>query len=258
MKIGDGTKNVLLECAWFNPSVIRRTARRLGIGAVAAAGHSYGEFAALHAAGVIDEVSFLKLSAVRGRVMADAASSGTPGGMAAVQAARDRVASLIQPFAGVVVANHNAPEQTVISGPAASIDQAVAALAAAGLRVTRHRSLGGTTALWNTPVGDTVGAKYVPLDAVVQCGAAPPLLTDVFVTNRFGQTVVGWTTDEPADSQVEYGTTTAYGSKTTAASVGGVNSGTTFCRVTGSSFIPSPYQPASQGYKVQADWSKRT
>ncbi|HET7704940.1 MAG TPA: phenylalanine--tRNA ligase subunit beta, partial [Thermoanaerobaculia bacterium] len=30
-EIGDSTKNVLLECAWFNPSVIRRTARRLGI-----------------------------------------------------------------------------------------------------------------------------------------------------------------------------------------------------------------------------------
>ncbi|MGZ5474623.1 MAG: phenylalanine--tRNA ligase subunit beta, partial [Thermoanaerobaculia bacterium] len=30
-EIGDGTRNVLLECAWFNPSVIRRTARRLGI-----------------------------------------------------------------------------------------------------------------------------------------------------------------------------------------------------------------------------------
>ena len=30
-EIGDGTKNLLLECAWFNPSVIRRTARRLGI-----------------------------------------------------------------------------------------------------------------------------------------------------------------------------------------------------------------------------------
>jgi phenylalanyl-tRNA synthetase beta chain len=30
-EIGEGTRNVLLECAWFNPSVIRRTARRLGI-----------------------------------------------------------------------------------------------------------------------------------------------------------------------------------------------------------------------------------
>src|SRR5229473_1719784 len=26
-----GTRNVLLECAWFDPSTIRRTARRLGI-----------------------------------------------------------------------------------------------------------------------------------------------------------------------------------------------------------------------------------
>jgi len=30
-EISDSTRNVLLECAWFNPSVIRRTARRLGI-----------------------------------------------------------------------------------------------------------------------------------------------------------------------------------------------------------------------------------
>ena len=30
-EISSATKNVLLECAWFNPSVIRRTARRLGM-----------------------------------------------------------------------------------------------------------------------------------------------------------------------------------------------------------------------------------
>jgi phenylalanyl-tRNA synthetase beta chain len=30
-EIGATTRNVLLECAWFNPSVIRRTARRIGI-----------------------------------------------------------------------------------------------------------------------------------------------------------------------------------------------------------------------------------
>ena len=30
-EITEGTKNVLLECAWFTPSVIRRTARRLGL-----------------------------------------------------------------------------------------------------------------------------------------------------------------------------------------------------------------------------------
>ncbi|HEX7155423.1 MAG TPA: phenylalanine--tRNA ligase subunit beta [Thermoanaerobaculia bacterium] len=30
-EITDATKNILLECAWFEPSVIRRTARRLGL-----------------------------------------------------------------------------------------------------------------------------------------------------------------------------------------------------------------------------------
>jgi choline dehydrogenase-like flavoprotein len=36
----------------------------------------------------------------------------------------------------------------------------------AGLAATRHRRLGGTTAIWNTPVQGEVGAKYVPLDRV--------------------------------------------------------------------------------------------
>jgi len=35
-----------------------------------------------------------------------------------------------------------------------------------GLRETRRRGLGGTTGLWNTPVVDTVGAKYAPLSPV--------------------------------------------------------------------------------------------
>ncbi|UCF20662.1 MAG: GMC family oxidoreductase [Gemmatimonadota bacterium] len=36
----------------------------------------------------------------------------------------------------------------------------------AALRETRHRRLGGTARLWNTPVFGEMGAKYVPLDAV--------------------------------------------------------------------------------------------
>ncbi len=112
-------------------------ARRLGVEAVATAGHSYGEFAALHAAGVFDEDSFLKLSAVRGRVMNEAANAGTPGGMAAVQAPREQVAAVIAKIAGVKIANHNAPRQAVISGPAVGVDLAVDALSAANLRCIR-------------------------------------------------------------------------------------------------------------------------
>ena len=36
----------------------------------------------------------------------------------------------------------------------------------AGLRVTRHRQVGGTANLWNTPVAGEAGAKYVSLDPV--------------------------------------------------------------------------------------------
>jgi choline dehydrogenase-like flavoprotein len=34
------------------------------------------------------------------------------------------------------------------------------------LRLTRHRQVGGTVHVWNTPVGAEIGAKYVPLDTI--------------------------------------------------------------------------------------------
>jgi hypothetical protein len=43
----------------------------------------------------------------------------------------------------------------------------------------------------------------------------PPVISGVSVTSVAAtKATIGWTTDEPADSQVEYGTTTAYGSST--------------------------------------------
>ena len=45
-------------------------------------------------------------------------------------------------------------------------DGAVVGDAYAGLRETRHRALGGTTRLWNTPVGSEAGAKYAPLSPI--------------------------------------------------------------------------------------------
>jgi choline dehydrogenase-like flavoprotein len=35
-----------------------------------------------------------------------------------------------------------------------------------GLEVSRHRQVGGTTAIWNTPLPSGPGAKYLPLDAL--------------------------------------------------------------------------------------------
>ncbi|MGQ0502938.1 MAG: SDR family NAD(P)-dependent oxidoreductase [Panacagrimonas sp.] len=113
-----------------------RFAERLGIEAAASAGHSYGEYAALMAAGAIDAADFLKLSAIRGRAMASAASSTQPGGMAAVQGRRERIAALVNGFPGVRIANHNSPEQSVISGPREQVEKAVEKLSADGLRAT--------------------------------------------------------------------------------------------------------------------------
>ncbi|HZR38198.1 MAG TPA: SDR family NAD(P)-dependent oxidoreductase [Nevskia sp.] len=114
-----------------------RLAERLGLEPMAAAGHSYGEYAALLAAGVLSPQDFLRLSAVRGRCMAEAARDSAPGAMAAVQARREVVAEAIKPYAGVKIANHNAPEQSVISGAAAQVEQAAQQLEAAGVRVSR-------------------------------------------------------------------------------------------------------------------------
>ncbi len=141
-----------------------RFVQRLGVQAVATAGHSYGEYAALHAAGVIGAEDFLRLSAVRGRAMADAAKAAAPGTMAAVQAARDQVDALIAPFDGVRIANHNAPEQSVISGPKAAVEQAVKAIGEAGLRAV----LLPVSGAFHT---ELVAAAQAPLSAAIHAAA---------------------------------------------------------------------------------------
>ncbi|MGB0956521.1 MAG: acyltransferase domain-containing protein, partial [Panacagrimonas sp.] len=113
-----------------------RFTERLGISAQATAGHSYGEYTALMAAGVIDAADFLRLSAVRGRAMADASKSTVPGAMAAVHGRRERVNALARALPGLRVANHNAPEQTVISGPREAVEAAARTLTEEGLRTT--------------------------------------------------------------------------------------------------------------------------
>ena len=62
-----------------------RVLRALGVEPAMTAGHSYGEFVALCAAGSLTEDDLLRLSEARGRCMRDAAA-GRSGAMAAVRA----------------------------------------------------------------------------------------------------------------------------------------------------------------------------
>ncbi|WP_078622447.1 type I polyketide synthase [Streptomyces sp. NRRL S-244] len=104
---------------------------RLGVRPDCVAGHSYGELTALWAAGVYDTESLLRLSARRAEEIL-AAAGDDPGSMAAVSAAPEEVREIAE-RAGCVLANHNAPRQCAISGPAAGVGAAVESLRAAGI-----------------------------------------------------------------------------------------------------------------------------
>ncbi|WP_438484775.1 SDR family NAD(P)-dependent oxidoreductase [Streptomyces sp. S186] len=108
---------------------------RAGVRPAAVAGHSYGELVALCTAGAFGPEALLELSAARAEAIL-AAAGAEPGTMAAVAAGHQDVAEELRAVGladRVVVANHNAPRQTVISGPAEEVGAAVRRLRERGL-----------------------------------------------------------------------------------------------------------------------------
>ncbi|MFE2407385.1 SDR family NAD(P)-dependent oxidoreductase [Kitasatospora sp. NPDC059408] len=106
----------------------------LGVRAATAVGHSLGELTALHWAGALTEEQVLRLATVRGQVMAEASRGG--GAMAGLAATPEDVARLSAGL-DVVVAGYNGPRQTVVSGPAAAVEEACRRAAAEGVTATR-------------------------------------------------------------------------------------------------------------------------
>ncbi|MFJ8944412.1 SDR family oxidoreductase [Streptomyces sp. NPDC102395] len=107
-----------------------------------AAGHSYGELVALCAAGALSPETLLALSSERAAAILEAARrhGDDTGAMAAVAAGADDVTGALRAAGApdtVVVANHNSPEQTVISGPSEAVAEAVRLLREAGLGAKR-------------------------------------------------------------------------------------------------------------------------
>jgi len=94
-------------------------ARNRGLKAAATAGHSLGEYPALWAAGVISLEDTFKLVRARGRLMKEVGDKN-PGAMAAVIGlSRKELEELIAALAKkgiLVLANHNSPEQIVVTG----------------------------------------------------------------------------------------------------------------------------------------------
>lgn len=109
----------------------------LGILPDMSAGHSYGELVAFWCAGAFDEHILIELSKQRAQCIHDAIASD-PGTMAAVAASPSSILSLLaanEATSDIVCANHNTPNQTVISGPTQAIAAACALLKEQGIGV---------------------------------------------------------------------------------------------------------------------------
>jgi [acyl-carrier-protein] S-malonyltransferase len=115
--------------------------------AVAAAGHSVGEYAAFHAAGALSLEAVMKLVDVRGQSMAESGRR-QPGAMAAVLGVLTTdISELCRQATSdgdvVVAANFNAPEQVVVSGTEDAVTRAMELATAAGARKVVRLNVSG-------------------------------------------------------------------------------------------------------------------
>jgi acyl transferase domain-containing protein/NAD(P)H-dependent flavin oxidoreductase YrpB (nitropropane dioxygenase family)/NAD(P)-dependent dehydrogenase (short-subunit alcohol dehydrogenase family)/acyl carrier protein len=113
-------------------AALAKLLNRFGVAPDMAAGHSYGEYVALWAAGVFAEETLVDLSEVRGRAIKESVQ-GDMGAMAAVQADAATVSEAIREIPDVIVANDNSPRQMVIAGATEAVHEAVKRLSARGL-----------------------------------------------------------------------------------------------------------------------------
>jgi NAD(P)-dependent dehydrogenase (short-subunit alcohol dehydrogenase family)/acyl carrier protein len=94
----------------------------------AAAGHSFGELVALWAAGVLDEPTFFRLVAARGRALTPPPGVDG-GGMAALRCDLAAATALLAEHPALSLANHNGPTQVVIGGPTPALERLLASRA---------------------------------------------------------------------------------------------------------------------------------
>jgi acyl transferase domain-containing protein len=133
----------------------------LGITADLFGGHSFGELAALHAAGAYDARTLLRLARRHGELMKEAANGD--GAMLSVVASPAGIAEIMDHHEQVWIANHNAPGQVVLAGAADSIVAVEAELGLAGVRTQR---LNVATAFHSPIVAGAVGPLHNFLDSV--------------------------------------------------------------------------------------------
>lgn len=146
------------------------------------AGLSLGEYAAIAAAGGMDEMDAIRLVRKRGILMASTVPAGE-GAMCAVMAMdNDKIEEVIRDIPCVTVANYNCPGQTVLTGKKEAVETAGIRLREAGARRTVMLNVSGP---FHSPMLKPAGEK---LAEALETVSLHPLKVP-YVTNVDGQTV---------------------------------------------------------------------
>ena len=152
-----------------------RVLEQLGLRAEAFAGHSYGELVALCAADVFDEQTLHQLSRLRGQLMSE--GEGDRGSMLAVACSLPQVEEAIESESiDLVIANHNAPNQVVLSGATEQIELAAAAFERRGVRATKLP----VSAAFHSSFVQDAGVKFAEsLDSIDFAAPSVPVYANV-------------------------------------------------------------------------------
>ena len=118
------------------------------------AGHSVGEFAAAAAAGILSEEDAMRLVAVRGRAMAEAAASVETGMSAVIGGDEAAIMARLDDL-DLAPANHNGGGQLVVAGATENL-AALAAEPAAGTRVIPLQVAGAFHTQFMAPAVDAL------------------------------------------------------------------------------------------------------
>jgi [acyl-carrier-protein] S-malonyltransferase len=139
-----------------------------GIEAQAVCGHSFGEITALAACNIVSVEEVISMAAKRGELMDEAAGRCNGGMMAVHPLSAEKVIALIQEKSlngSVVLANDNAPTQTVESGELSELKELSTYIT--------ERKLGACTMLpvsgpWHSPFMQSAQAKFEQWVAAVE------------------------------------------------------------------------------------------
>lgn len=156
---GEGMdESAVIQAAIFTHSLATyRLLEAEGVKADFYAGLSLGEYTALAAAGVIGDAQGAKIVKQRGAIMDGAVPPGTGGMLSVVGLTLEQIASAIQPFSNVYIANHLSETQATLGGLLRELPDAKAALESAGARMATMLAMKGPS---HCPLLDQAAERF--------------------------------------------------------------------------------------------------